>query len=96
MFLLLGHATCVVPVASCIRFLPSGYNPRFLWFCVNLGAKVLSISDENATICHSDDRREEESEHINVDVFRFFANALNDKNLKVFAASKLTQNPFRL
>ena len=32
-------------------------------FCVNLGAKVLSISDENATTCHSDDRREEESRY---------------------------------
>ncbi len=45
-----------------------------------------------ALINSSDDRREEESEHINVDVFRFFANALNDKNLKAFAAPKLTQN----
>ena len=30
-------------------------------FCVNLGANVLFISSENPTICHSDDRREEES-----------------------------------
>ena len=52
------------------------------WFCVNLGAKALSISDENATMCHSDDRREEESEHINVDVFRFFANDLNDNRFE--------------
>ena len=32
-----------------------------LRFCTNLGANVLFISSENPTICHSDDRREEES-----------------------------------
>ena len=39
------------------------------------------LRNDNApvnTTCHSDDQREEESEDINVYVFRFFADAQND------------------
>ena len=50
-------------------------------FCVNLGTKALSFYRKIPFLCHSDDRREEESEYINVDVFRFFANAQNDMDL---------------
>ena len=44
-----------------IRDTCEGYFRYFFGICVNLETNDLFISSENSTMCHSDDRREEES-----------------------------------